>query len=226
MKRKGNLANVFRRNRRRRDSNIFVRKLVVVAPSESHDVHLVAITERGIRFYFTTYPDPRGGWYTTSAQAQRTPQALRMFHVRMPPPYTKSQEIQQESVKPLEHPLFHPTYSKCLDSQVAFYSHGVLLLPHANRGLNSIVAITPHPATLPDLERTPAVADFRTNAALTINGAAVGSGAFTVNRQRAHELDKKRLGQQETVTFVVCKDAGARQSQSKNIKKSITLCFF
>jgi len=38
-----------------------LRKLVVVRPSESHHIHLIGITERGIRLYFSTFPTRGGG---------------------------------------------------------------------------------------------------------------------------------------------------------------------
>ena len=43
-------------SKRQLDEQMVVRKLVVVRPSESHHIHLIGITERGIRLYFSTFP--------------------------------------------------------------------------------------------------------------------------------------------------------------------------
>lgn len=72
------------------DSQIF-KPIVSIAPidlTESNFVHLVAVTQSGVRLYFSTYRQPR-----TPLQLPSRPYTLELAHVRLPPGYSGNLSI-------------------------------------------------------------------------------------------------------------------------------------
>eukprot|EP00939_MAST-03C_sp_MAST-3C-sp1_P002724 g2724.t1 len=219
------LGNIFAQrtlaSRRNRDEQLSVRKLVVVRPSESHKVHLLAVSERGIRFYFATSDLDRAastwGWSAASKATSTVPTQLRLVYVRMPPPVVRRVNIKKSGNEdPLREELYKPAYSKDLDAQVAFYSHGVLLLPHATKDRSSLVAITPHPATLAEIRIDPTAATAQLRQQERIGSVIVGQAAFNPGNRGMYGKCP-RNGLQERVSFLSGQDMKAKESRILDI---------
>ena len=179
----------------------------MVRPSESHHIHLIGITERGIRLYFSTFPTRGGGALSsyfaggsTGAKKAQEPSQLNLVYVRMPPPIVRETDVSKdENIRPVEKPLYTESYSKGLDPRVSFYSHGVFLMPHTSVSRNSIVAVTPHDATMAELQIDPTASSILATRQkqLMIGDAVVGEAAF-LPRPTANF----RFGLQESVSFL------------------------
>jgi nuclear pore complex protein Nup155 len=71
------------------DSTVFkpVVALCCATNCGSASIHLIAVSECGVRFYFSTVP-MAGNQQAMMQQEQNSPQGLYLLHVRMPPGYT------------------------------------------------------------------------------------------------------------------------------------------
>jgi hypothetical protein len=71
------------------DTSVFKPVVSLCCPTEddSPNIHLVAVTQCGVRFYFSTVPLMLGQ-QNLIHQEQNVSQGLYLLHVRMPPGYT------------------------------------------------------------------------------------------------------------------------------------------
>lgn len=79
--------------------------------SDCPNLHLVAVTQHGIRLYFSTVPLQQQQNFTVPSNESMKPQGLYLLHVRLPPGYTPNATIGKPK-------LIHS----------AFYSNGTLLM--------------------------------------------------------------------------------------------------
>lgn len=94
-------------------SDFAIQDLQVVPTSESRKIHVVAITKRGFRLYFTHQRDSLRNDYLYPSNITLTPNALELVHVRLPPPPTASTNHMTQT-----YPIINSSY----------YGSGVLLL--------------------------------------------------------------------------------------------------
>ncbi len=86
--------------------------LCPLTASDCPHLHLVAVTQHGVRFYFSTIPLMQQHHQNINAPIESTkPQGLYLLHVRLPPGYTPNATIGKPK-------LIHS----------AFYSNGTLLM--------------------------------------------------------------------------------------------------
>ena len=91
----------------------------------------------------------------------------------MPPPIVRETDVSKdENIRPVEKPLYTESYSKGLDPRVSFYSHGVFLMPHTSVSRNSIVAVTPHDATMAELQIDPTASSILASTDLSSSGSS------------------------------------------------------
>lgn len=76
-------------------SDFDIEYLHVISVAESTKIHLVAVTKRGYRLYFTHQRDALRNTYAYPTNIKMIPNALELVHVRLPPRMTSvNQNIQ------------------------------------------------------------------------------------------------------------------------------------
>jgi len=91
-----------------------VTAICALSEGDCPNLHLLAVTQKGVRFYFSTIQIVQNyqtqTMQTTAVESNR-PNGLYMLHVRLPPGYTPNASI-----------------GKPKDVHAAFYSQGTLLI--------------------------------------------------------------------------------------------------
>lgn len=135
--------------------------LETLSPVESSNIHLVAVTSKGVRLYFSYYR--HGVKYGTTSSTD-IPQTLDLIHVRPPPTegLQQTQNIgqaqvrqqQQAQLSSTDFPPYHPEFKGVA---AALYSDGIFLAsapaplvdPSAQQDILLSVSRNPVPRTNP-----------------------------------------------------------------------------
>lgn len=111
------------------DTTVFkpVTALCALTKSDSNNLHLLAITQSGVRFYFATIPLPTPTQQHQQSQQIPTqsslrPQGLYLLHVRLPPGYTPNATVGK------------PKRVTC-----AYYSEGTILMASNSQQENDLL---------------------------------------------------------------------------------------